>query len=180
MKYTLRTPAAVLIGIVFLGIGVIGIQASPTCVRFVKTYAEKAKRHTISKSTLERWADWNKAHPNYHPPTRRKPKMTPQETLSLVNLACQVPVTPLDLTSSLTPVQIEPVQISSLLLPNDLVPPPLNLVGQPPQSAPAPTDEPIPEPSSLLLLATGIAALVFFRKRLGMPAWKIAPTPSNS
>ncbi len=167
MKYTLRAPAAVLLGVVLLGVGVIGIQASPTCQRFVKTYTEKVTHHPVTKATLARWAEWGKDHPNYHPPAKRRPKLSPQESLSLVNLACEVPVPALTISSTLEPVEPTGLQVDALLVPTELIPPAFSLVGVPVQPAPAPTDEPIPEPSSVLLLGTGIALLVLFRKRLG-------------
>lgn len=167
MRYKLRAPAVLLIGIAILGIGTIGVQASPPCQRFVRKYVEKMANHPVSKATLARWAAWGKAHPNYHPPAHQA-RLTPKETFDKVNFACDVPLAPLENAFLLSPEPIPdlvaPVELATL---NTTVPatgPVFTLVGAPLQVPPTPTIEPVPEPGTLLYLATGVGFLFLVRK----------------
>ena len=169
MKYKLRAPAVLLIGIAILGIGTIGVQASPPCQRFIRKYVETAANHPVSKATLARWAAWGKAHPNYHPPTRQA-KLTPKETFEKVNFACDVPLAPLESAFMLDPMPIPdlitPVELATLNPPVPLAGPVFTLTGAPLQVPPMPAIQPVPEPGTLLYLATGVCFLLFLHKPL--------------
>lgn len=170
MKYKLRKPAVLLIGFAILGVGAIGVQASPTCQRIVSKYVEKVANHPVSKATLARWAAWGKAHPNYHPPTQQT-RLTPKETFDKVNFACDVPLAPLEsflLTPTPVPDLVPPVEMARLEVPVPpvVVPPVFTLIDAPLQVPPTPNQAPVPEPNTALYLATGIGVLFLLRKPL--------------
>ncbi len=90
MNRILRIPLLILliVGIVgSFGLGTVGVHAAADCQPLLRFYKEQVARHKVSKATAARWAAWNKAHPNYHP----RPKLTPKETLSKLEFACQIP-----------------------------------------------------------------------------------------
>jgi hypothetical protein len=77
--------------------GVVAVNASATCERFVRTYVTKPVRNRLSKTTAQAWATWRVAHPNWKPnPRLHRPKyvMTKQEAVQKVDFACAVPVIP--------------------------------------------------------------------------------------
>jgi hypothetical protein len=190
MKPIVRIPLAILLTSAAISLGVVGVEASTQCVRFI----QKVRHHKVSAATAARWAAWDKAHPNWHPK-----KKSPQETLAQLDFACQVPV-------EVKPVQqdLPPLVIAGFDLPLDMLPPPVqptvvamntpppNLFpeDQPAQSlvsppiyapqyptlfgfAPIPAVVPpigaTPEPSSWMMLATAMLAIfgmVFRRPRL--------------
>lgn len=168
MGYKLRKPAVILIAAAILGIGTIGVQASPPCQRFVRKYVEKVANHPVSQATLARWAAWGKAHPNYHPP-KHQARLTPKETFDKLNFACEVPLLPLEsfaLAPSPMSDLVAPVEIARLDAPVPVVPPAFTLVGAPLQVPPTPEIATVSEPGTALYLATGIGLLVLLRKPL--------------
>jgi hypothetical protein len=77
--------------------GVVAINASATCERFVRTYVTKPIRNRLSRTTAQAWAAWRVAHPNWKPnPKLHRPKyvMSKQEAVQKVDFACTVPLTP--------------------------------------------------------------------------------------
>ncbi len=75
--------------------GVVAVNASATCERFVRTYVTKPVRNRVSKTTAEAWAAWRLAHPNWKPnPNLHRPKyvMNRQESVQKVEFACAVPL----------------------------------------------------------------------------------------
>lgn len=154
-------------------VGVVAVHASPTCQRFVRTYVTKPVRNRVSKHTAEAWAAWREAHPNWKPnPNVHRPKyvMTREEAVNKVNFACAVDTDPskLDLLFTEadfdlppTPVSLPPMK-TELKLPDqppveiaELITPPIPL-----QTAlEVPTPGPVPEPASVLLVASGIVSM---------------------
>jgi hypothetical protein len=179
MKPIVRVPLAILVTTAVISLGVVGVKASTQCVRFI----QKARHHKVSAATAARWAAWDKAHPNWHP------KKTPNETLALLDFACQVP---LDVKS--VDGDLPPLQIAGFDVPMDMLPPPVQptivAMNAPPPS-PFPEDQPsqsfvsppiyspqyptlfgvapvpsvappigaTPEPSSWMMLATAMLAM---------------------
>lgn len=170
-RYKLRTPAAILIAVLLFGTGVVGLSAAPTCQRIIQKYSEKIAHHPISKRTLARWAIWNQAHPNFHP-AKRRPRLTPKETFDKVNFACEVPLVPQQISTLIPPVlPTEPMIPGELIT---VLAPPLpdvqvSLLDVPPIVPIALDVEPTPEPSSILLLASGMALLTLLVRRSKMP-----------
>jgi len=174
-------------------------RAEEACYVIVRT-VQKHVHH--SAETLEAWAEWGKEHPNYHPPTHRP---NPADALHKFNIACAAfETTPSTLLLTLDPTPLPEFAFGEappLLPPAGVVPPtvpgldtgvlapnyPVQVstntpppVGPPigPGSPPpvVTTPVPVPEPSSLLMLATGLLAL------LAVPAVRLrkTTTPSRS
>jgi hypothetical protein len=79
------------------GIGVMAVQASPTCQRFVRTYVTVPVRNRVSKATALAWAKWRVEHPNWKPKpgvTRPKYLMSRKEQMEKVAFACEAPTVP--------------------------------------------------------------------------------------
>ena len=75
--------------------GIVGVHASATCERFVRTYVTKPIRNRVSKTTAEAWAQWKINHPNWKPnPNLHRPKyiMNREEAVQKVEFACSVPL----------------------------------------------------------------------------------------
>ena len=151
--------------IALLTVGTLGVRAAPTCVRVVKVYRDRMVHHHVTKETAARWALWGQQHPNYRP--KKKPPLAPEESLKLVSLACEIPLTnqtfagllpSIDETDLLTTTE-EPVYLATAT-------PPFTLVGTPLNPAPlAPTDDlPTPEPSTYILLGSALALLAFWKR----------------
>jgi len=130
-KRRIRIQAAALAFILMpAAIGVVAVNASATCERFVRTYVTKPVRNTVSKTTAEAWAKWRVAHPNWKPnPNLHRPKyvMNREEAVQKVDFACSVPL--IDSTSSrLVADDVPPIvnfprmQSTEIQLP-DVVPP---------------------------------------------------------
>jgi len=190
MKPIIRVPLAILVTSAVISLGVVGVEASTQCVRFI----QRVRHHKVSAATAERWAAWDKAHPNWHPKKR-----TPTETLAQLDFACQVPIIVNHVDG-----ELPPLQLTGLDLPMEMLPPPeqptvVALNTPPPQLfpqetptqsivsppiyspeypslfgfAPIPSVVPppaaTPEPSTWMMLATAmlaIAGLAFRRARL--------------
>jgi PEP-CTERM motif len=128
-----RIQAVALVVLFSAGIGVMAVQASPTCQRFVRTYVTVPVRNRVSKATELAWAKWRVGHPNWKPRpgvTRPKYLMSRKEALDKVEFACEVPTTPSKLDLLLTPadfgpppvVDLTPMETTQLVFP-DLIPP---------------------------------------------------------
>ena len=194
MKPIVRIPLATLVTVVAVSLGVVGVQASTQCVRFI----QKVRHHKVSAATAARWAEWDKAHPNWHP------RKTPKETLAQLDFACQVPleVKPVD-------GDLPPLEIAGFDLPLELLPPPetpaivalntppelfpetpSNSLVSPPIYAPlyptlfgiaavpsvAPPIGATPEPSSWMMLATAMLAM----GALAMRRPRLAAAPARA
>jgi hypothetical protein len=106
-----RIRVVVLAVLFTVGAGVIAVQASPQCQRFVKTYVTTPVRNRVSKATEIAWAKWRVEHPNWKPKpgvTRPKYKQSRQETMDKVAFACEVPSTPAQIDLLFTPADFEP------------------------------------------------------------------------
>lgn len=192
MRRIYRVPLVMLTTAAAVSLGVVGVQASTQCVRFVR---QKIRHHKVTAATAARWTAWNKAHPNWHP------KRTPQETLAQIDFACKVPVeqTPptevlptIDLGKFSAPIHLPappegpPVVVATDLPPRDLFPlqPSGDIVNPPiyppespvmfgplpvpaaiPPINPAPAPEPTPEPAGWLLMATATVATAAAMRR---------------
>jgi hypothetical protein len=200
MKPIVRVPLVLLVTAAAISLGVVGVQASTGCVRFI---TKKIRHHKVSAATAARWAAWDKAHPNWHP------KKSPAETLAQLEFACAVPMIekpvdgdlpPLELTGFNFPTDLElpppdaPPVVAMNEPPQDLFPdaPPMSLVsppiyspqypslfGPPPPPPPSRSVQPTapgatPEPSSWMLLATYVLAMGALYYRRPQPAKVIA------
>ena len=175
--------------------GVLAVHASATCERFVRTYVNKPVRNRLSKTTADAWAKWRIAHPNWKPnPKLHRPKyvMTREEAVKKVAFACSVDLIPTDIDLSFVPVDVdgppdvvnlppmEATQISipdvtppqvAEITPQEAWPPIAPFVPIPPGVStgtpvlPPPPLTLLPEPSSLLLVASGFGALLLFAGR---------------
>lgn len=176
-RYKIRRSAVAALILTVLGIGTLGVQASPTCQRIVKKYFERVTPHKFSKATLEKWAKWGKEHPSYHPPKRR-PKLNPKETYDLVNFACEAPPTETTEIAYLLPPGPLPVFDLETSRPVDLVTidtvptanePLLSLVDAPLQVPPSSNLSDVPEPATWLYTLTSglfVICCLAFRGRL--------------
>lgn len=179
MKSTVRVPLVLIVTAAAISLGVVGVQASTECVRFIK----KRVHHKVSAATAARWAAWDKAHPNWHP------KKTPAETLAALDFACAVPVIQKPVDDQLPPLELTNFEFPPELLPPPETPPmvaenqppqvftdvpPMSFVSPPIYSPPYPTlmgpppappghaVTPLgatPEPSSWMLLATSMLGI---------------------
>jgi len=178
MKPIVRVPLVLVVTAAAISLGVVGVQASTECVRFI---TKKVRHHKVSAATAARWAAWDKAHPNWHP------KKTPAETLAQLDFACAVPVIQKPVDGDLPPIQLTAFEFAPPLLPPDAPPmvamneppifndaPPMSLVTPPifaPQyptlmgGPPAPPSHAVtplgaaPEPSTWMLLGTSVLAM---------------------
>lgn len=145
-----------------LAIGVVGIAItlaaeSPVCRRILVPVIHP--HH--SKATLAKWAEWNKTHV---PPT-------PKQVLAEIDLACpEVKTFDSDQVDFIIPTE-PPVWIDSEVTPDTAVMPQVALVEieyylpSTPLFLPRlPAAAPVPEPSSILLLLTGMLAVCFKKK----------------
>ena len=166
-RYKLRKSAVLALAAVALGGATIGIQASPTCQRYIEKYVERVIPHHYSKVTLARWAAWGKDHPNYHPP-KRHPRSTPQETFEKVNFDCEVPPIPVESAFLLTPEPLPDLPLPSTLVTVATSAPPsgpvISLVNAPLLVPPSPSVGDVPEPGPWLYVLTGTAFLLLFGK----------------
>jgi hypothetical protein len=91
-----RIQAAALMFIMMPAVaGIVAVNASATCERFVRTYVTKPIRNRVSKTTAEAWAQWGIAHPNWKSnPNLHRPKyvMNREESVQKVEFACSVPL----------------------------------------------------------------------------------------
>jgi hypothetical protein len=117
---------------------------------------------------LAKWAEWNKAHPNYHAP-KRQPKLNPEETLDRVNFACQVDPIPTFLNATLDPGPAPTLELPMRMVTTATVPPPdapmVSLLSAPPLG-PTGGVEVTPEPATWLFMLTGAAFLLFCGKTM--------------
>ncbi len=167
--------------------GVIAVNASATCERFVRTYVTKPIRNRVSHTTAQAWAAWRVAHPNWKPnPNLHRPKyvMSKQEAVQKVDFACAVPLIPStnqELLSEDVPpiVNFRPMDASQITFPDEVPPEVAELAPQDvgpivspvaptifanggiPQFpiVPPPPAGPVSEPDSLLLVATGLGGI---------------------
>ena len=200
MKPIVRVPLVLLVTAAAISLGVVGVQASTSCVRFI---TKKVRHHKVSAATAARWAAWDKAHPNWHP------KKSAAETLAQLDFACAVPMIenpvdgdlpPLQLTALVFPTDFElpPPEAPPLVAMNEtpqnlfpdqpsmsLVSPPIfppqypSLFGPPPPPPPSRSVQPTspgltPEPSSWMLLVTSMLAIGTLAYRRPQPAKVIA------
>ena len=149
-----------------LTVGTLGVRAAPTCVQLVKVYRDRAVHHHVTKETAARWAAWGKEHPNYRP--KRKPPLSPEESLKKVAIACEVPLYTRNFAGLLSPLEE-----TSLLTTQDLpvyvatTEPVFSLVSTPLEVAPIiPTNDlPTPEPSTFVLLGSALGLLLFWKRQ---------------
>ncbi len=158
-RYKLRSSAVVALVVLAFSVAAVGVSAYEPCQRFVQKYVEKVvPRHYYSKTTLARWAEWGKAHPNYHPPKRR-PRLEPKETLDKVNFDCAVPPEPVLVSGLLKPELPEELPLLPTLVAINtapaVIPRPVSLVDVPVQAPLADTID-TPEPHSGVLVLTGV------------------------
>jgi PEP-CTERM motif len=146
-----RIKVALLGVFLVVGAGVMAVQASPQCQKFVKTFVTTPVRNRVSKATEIAWAKWRVEHPNWKPKpgvTRPKYKMSRQEALDKVAFACEVPTTPSKTDMFFTPADFEvpPVianpptefmETTQLMFP-DLIPPVVSEFTSPPISTDIP------------------------------------------
>ena len=110
--------------------GIVGVRASATCERFVRTYVTKPIRNRVSKTTAEAWAVWKISHPNWKPnPNLHRPKyvMSREEAVQKVEFACSVPLidTPVDgdFAENVPPiVNFTPMQGTEIKFPDQIPP----------------------------------------------------------
>ncbi len=193
-----RIQAAALIFILLPAVaGVVAIRASATCERFVRTYITKPVRNRVSKTTAVAWEKWRIGHPNWKAnPNLHRPRyvMSRNEAVQKVEFACSVPLIDLnadamfpDLPPSI--VDFPPMEATQIQFPTEVPPevaeitsqdnsPPISpfvppILGGIPSGIPGvPPGIPgeTPEPSSLLLAATGLSFVgLIFANRLRVP-----------
>ncbi|HEV2619558.1 MAG TPA: hypothetical protein VGU23_06420 [Acidobacteriaceae bacterium] len=109
--------------------GVVAVNASATCQRFVRTYVTKPIRNRVSRTTAEAWAAWRVGHPNWKPnPKLHRPKyvMTHQEAVQKVDFACAVPLIPSpsqDLVEDVPPIiDFPPMDATQISFPDEVPP----------------------------------------------------------
>jgi len=158
-----------------LGAGI--IKADPVCRRLVREYREKRVKNRVSKETADRWAEWNKTHPNFHPHARPKYKTVPEEVVKQVDFACQVPISSTQISTLLPPAipdfKFEPE--TPPVLPPPELPPVTQIAGNPPPPFLPPYNgglppglSSVPEPSSFVFLFSGclfLATGAYYQKR---------------
>ena len=193
MKPVVRVPLILLVTAAAVSLGMVGVHASTECVRFIQ---KKVRHHKVSAATAAKWAVWDKAHPNWHPKTRK-------ETLAQLDFACAVPLIEKQVDGDLPPLTLTGFDFAMDMLPPPETPPVIVAMNTPPPELfplqpmpdvvsppiyspqypglfggfPTPpthviTPGPTPEPSSWMLLATSLLGLwaVAFRRRPRMVA----------
>ena len=183
MKPIVRVPLVLLVTAAAISLGVVGVHASTECVRFIT----KKIHHRVSAATAARWAAWDKAHPNWHP--KKSPAETLAQldfacAVPMIERPADGNLPPIELnTFSFPPDLMPPPETPPIVAmnepPQDLFPdqPPMSWVSPPiytPQYPslfgafpPAPPSRSVlpppglaPEPSSWMLLATSLLAIV--------------------
>jgi hypothetical protein len=183
--------------------GIVAVNASATCERFVRTYITKPVRNRVSKTTAEAWAAWRVGHPNWKQnPALHRPRyiMNREEAIQKVDFACAVPLLPTSSEGLLQAddvppiINFPPMSGTEITFPDEVPPevaeltpqeewPPLEpylppIFGSggpvgggvpifpiiPPVNVPISGD--VPEPSSLLLVATGMGIMVLLAARM--------------
>jgi hypothetical protein len=152
-------------------VGIVAVRASATCQRYVRNYITTPVRNRVSKVTTTAWAEWRAGHPNWKPsPAVQRPKyvMTRTEAEQKVNFACEIDTIPTTLDLTLTPTpppffnlpamaetQINFPEPTQPVITEIVIPPivPNELTGD------------TPEPSSLLLVTSGLAPFLLFWMR---------------
>ncbi|MDR3744526.1 MAG: PEP-CTERM sorting domain-containing protein [Acidobacteriaceae bacterium] len=151
-------------------VGMVAVRASATCQRYVRNYITTPVRNRVSKVTTAAWAEWRASHPVWKPsPAVQRPKyvMTRKEAVQKVNFACEIDTFPLDIDLTLTPpppVDLPILTATQINFPEP-TPPVVAEVVIPPVVPIALTAN-TPEPSSLLLVSSGVAlSLLFWMRR---------------
>ena len=185
MKPIVRIPLVLLLTAVAISLGVVGVYASTECVRFIQ---RRVPHHRVSAETAARWKAWDKAHPNWHPKTPKETlaQLDFACALPVIEKPADDQLPPIMLTGfdfpmeRLPPPEAPPVvtvaentppqnlfpdqQTPDVVSPPIFVPPYPSLFGgfpTPPTRAVAPpAPGATPEPSSLMLLATSLLALL--------------------
>lgn len=169
--------------------GIVAVNASATCERFVRTYVTKPVRNRVSKTTADAWAAWRVGHPNWKANSglhRPRYVMNRQEAVQKVDFACTIPLipsvvdgqvaeddgppvmnfVPMNATQITFPDEVPP-EVAELT-PQDEWPPLAPLVPPVLGSGPlfpivppvtVPVSGGVPEPASLVLVATGMGLL---------------------
>jgi hypothetical protein len=170
-RYRLRASAALAAISTVLAVGTISVQAAGTCQRIVRRVIQRAAPHRPSKATLASWAEWNKAHPNWHPPKRPNPGVSPKEVAEKVDFACEVPVLDQTETATFTPgpgftpeFPLTSVTINTGPPPS---PPAVSLVNVPALPPPEGGIPDVPEPPSVIYMVTA-GAMLFAARRWHM------------
>jgi hypothetical protein len=92
--------------------GIVAVNASATCERFVRTYVTKPVRNRVSKTTADAWAAWRVGHPNWKTnPALHRPRyvMNRQEAVQKVDFACTIPLIPSIVDGQLAEDGVPPV-----------------------------------------------------------------------
>jgi len=198
--------------------GIVAIDASATCQRFVHTYVTTPVRKHVSKATAIAWAKWRIAHPSWKPkPNAQRivAALSREEALDKLDFTCDVVEDPSSINSLIasveppqTPILAEfPVEAASQIafpepsqtevaqftpqgtlshstsvpgtsvnpyepaIPTGVLPPTVNTPLVPIVPPEPPTTDVTPEPSSLLLVTSGIGMCgLFWRRRLAYKA----------
>lgn len=167
-RYKIRGSAVAVLVILAFGVTALNLQAYEPCQRFVQKYVEKYVPRHYGKATLARWAEWGKAHPDYHPPKRR-PRMQRKEVLEKVSFDCAIPVQYDQIADLLSPEPLDdqlpliPMQVALNTTP-PITPRPVSLVSVP-VDAPLPISAETPELPSWLLAMTGMLIVFGFSRR---------------
>lgn len=164
-----------------IGAGAVSVEGLPTCERYVKSFVEKRVNNPVSRMTAMRWAEWDKAHPNFKPKPRPKTKLVKQEVTRKVDFACNVEAPNPDLLTSmpngpLPDISLDQMPVIPISFQPPLPPSPTDVAmnGAPPlvfvppytTGLTPPVATPVPEPSQFLLLLSGLGLLLAFAKAL--------------
>lgn len=212
MKVWNRRAGTIMVFLAFITIAsgtITVVYASPTCQKALHSIVRKVVPNKVSKRVAERWAEWGRKHPNWHPKVGAKPRPKTKTILisSVIyhDVACEletedIPV-PLDFPPIQTVFDITPFVITPTpyTLPPDIditsanegeddddysppsAYPPIFTGGggieypvypkkrhhrhrHPSMPITPPPTSPVPEPSSIILTATGILLLRNIKK----------------